>query len=76
MNLLKLKKFFKAFPDEQMTVAELIDESALDISLSKIPIHCRVTLTCVLLREPPPPKPAAGLTIFIIFTICRSNFAN
>ncbi|KAL3085038.1 hypothetical protein niasHS_010107 [Heterodera schachtii] len=46
------KKHAEVSPDNKLSVSELVEESAFSVSLSSIPFTCRVTLTCVLLREP------------------------
>uniref|UniRef100_A0A183C7H0 DZF domain-containing protein n=1 Tax=Globodera pallida TaxID=36090 RepID=A0A183C7H0_GLOPA len=59
ITLLKLvveyfQKHAEVASEDQLSVAELLEESAFAVSLGTIPFTCRVTLTCVLLREAQP----------------------
>lgn len=51
---------FKLATDEQLTLTENAEDAAIMVSLSTVPLNCRVTLTCVLIREASQPKTIAS----------------
>jgi hypothetical protein len=42
---------FKIPDDEQLVISEMVEESAISVSINSVPFTCRITLTSVLLRE-------------------------